>query len=280
MYRAYAKINLGLRIRRKRHDGYHDIETIFHRVDVSDIVHIRRSDSIRVVCDDPAAPGGSPNIAFKAAVMVQQFLQCAAGAEITITKRVPVGAGLGGGSSDGAVVLQKLPELWHASIPPEELRAMALSLGSDVPYFLQKGSAIAHGRGEQLRYFALDIPFAILLCNPGIHVSTAWAYQRVQPSADTVPLRESLIRGFTDPDFLNRTVANDFEPVVFQEYPIVRTIKEKMLEGGAVFALMSGSGSSVFGLYSSQARMTAVSEELASRGYRVFHTPPHFSPAE
>jgi 4-diphosphocytidyl-2-C-methyl-D-erythritol kinase len=280
VYRAYAKINLGLRIRRKRDDGYHDIETIFHRIDLYDELVIRPSESIRVTSSDPSAPGGPENIAHRAATMVQQTLQVTAGADIAIAKRIPVGAGLGGGSSDAAVVLQQLPQHWGGTIPHEELRSLALSLGSDVPYFLQRGSASARGRGEQLEYFILDIPFAILLCNPGIHVSTPWAYQHVHPSRDPIDLRTAIARGLDDPQYLSRAIVNDFEPVVFREYPAVKSIKETMLAGGAVFSLMSGSGSSVYGFYAETVRMTAVSEELASRGFRVFHTAPHFSPAE
>jgi 4-diphosphocytidyl-2-C-methyl-D-erythritol kinase len=280
VYRAYAKINLGLKIRRKRGDGYHDIETIFHRVDIYDEIDIRPSETIRVTSSDPAAPDGPANIAYKAAAMVQQHLRGNAGVDITIAKKIPVGAGLGGGSSDAAVILQNMPGLLHTPVPTAALEAIALSLGSDVPYFLQKGSALAHGRGEQLHYFPLDIPFAILLCNPGIHVSTPWAYQHVRPSVDSIDLRESLFHGLDDPDSLRRTITNDFEPVVFREYPTVQSIKETMIAGGALFALMAGSGSSVFGLFSDTPGMTAVSGELAAQGFRVFHTSPHFSPAE
>ena len=201
------------------------------------------------------------------------------GVEISIRKSIPVGAGLGGGSSDAGVVLQELPNFWDMRVDDSTLRKIALKLGSDVPYFLGTGSALAKGRGEVLEYFKLDIPFSILLCTPNIHVSTAWAYQNVRPSKASRPidLKGVLLEGLKKPLHLVNGLRNDFEPVVFRDYPEIMRVKEAMMRGGAEFALMSGSGSSVFGLFSRLDYAKEVEHNLGSQGYRTFITKPHFA---
>ena len=179
--KAYAKINLGLRVTGKRTDGYHDICTVFHRIDLFDDITLGRSDSITVQASDPGVPSDERNICHGAARLVAGALGAADGVRIDITKRIPAGAGLGGGSADAGAVLRSLPAFWGRSLPEAEIHALALALGSDVPFFLGRESALGTGRGEVLEYFALDIPFAILLCTPPVHVSTAWAYAHIFP---------------------------------------------------------------------------------------------------
>ena len=182
MHRAYAKINLGLRILDRRPDGYHNIETVFHRIALHDEVELETAGEIEVTSSDPAAPGGEKNICYATTRLLQNRLGEPAGARIHIRKAIPVGAGLGGGSADAALVLRELPRLWGVDVTEDTLRDLALELGSDVPYFLEPGSALARGRGEQLVYTRLEIPYTILLCYPNIQVSTAWAYSRATPS--------------------------------------------------------------------------------------------------
>jgi 4-diphosphocytidyl-2-C-methyl-D-erythritol kinase len=153
-------------------------------------------------------------------------------------------------------------------------------LGSDVPYFLNDGSALARGRGEVLEYFALIIPYTILLCTPMVHVSTAWAYSLVKPGSKEHPsnLKEILLEGLRNPTDLSRHLENDFEPVVFEAYPLIRNIKDLMLQEGAVYASLSGSGSSVFGFFTDHNQARSVSEICRSWNCQVFFSPPHFSP--
>ncbi len=282
MSRAYAKINLGLLVRDKRPDGYHDIETVFHRIDLCDELALEPADEITVVSDTREVPSDESNLCFKAAVLLQQSLGRRAGVRITLHKNIPVGAGLGGGSADAAGVLRHLPLLWQCSVSEQAVHSIALTLGSDVPYFLRRGSALGRGRGEILDYFDLDVPYTILLCNPNIHISTAWAYQQVRPSSapSTPDLRDLIVAGMHEPKRLVDELRNDFEPAVFKAYPEVLQLKETMVRGGAEFASLSGSGSSVYGFFTTPDRAQAVSSRCAARGYRTFLTPPHFRIAE
>jgi 4-diphosphocytidyl-2-C-methyl-D-erythritol kinase len=278
--RAYAKINLGLFIREKRPDGYHNIETVFHRIDLFDEISLSESDEVSVVSTDVHAPGDESNICYKAAMLLRQHLGARAGVRISIQKNIPVGAGLGGGSSDAATVLRSLPQFWGRTIDDETLHELALQLGSDVPYFLHQGTAVGRGRGDILEYFDLDIPFSTLLCYPNVHVSTAWAYQHAKASKPwrRNDLKRLLIDGMKTPSMLVSDLLNDFEPIVFREFPAVMRLKEAMMRGGAEFSLMSGSGSSVFGLFSRQQAALAVEEKLREQGWLTFQTGPHFLP--
>jgi 4-diphosphocytidyl-2-C-methyl-D-erythritol kinase len=277
-HRAYAKINLGLFVLRKRPDGYHDIATVFHRVDLFDEITFTESPTICVLSDEPAAPGGDKNICSKAARLLQGAIGTTAGVAITLNKKIPVGAGLGGGSSDAATVIRELPSFWNARVNTELLHRLAMQLGSDVPFFLLSGSAFAKGRGENLTPVNLDIPYAILLCYPNVHISTPWAYAHLKltPVEAEVDVARIVATGMTNPGWLRENLRNDFEPVVFNAYPEVSRVKEAMLHGGATYASLSGSGSSVYGMFPDAARATAVGHAFAVDGYRTFLTPPHF----
>lgn len=276
--RSYAKVNLGLRILRKRADGYHDIETVFHRIGLYDVIDVRLADEIQVTSTDPAAPSDRTNLAHRAAALLHEAAGTRSGANIAITKRIPVGAGLGGGSSNAATALVLLQELWNVRVPPERIKEIAILLGSDVPYFLQQGSAVAYGRGERLTYFDLDLPFAILLVTPALHVSTAWAYTSVTPrGADPVrPLKDDLAEALLRPALLQPALTNDFEPSVFTGFPAIADMKRRLLATGAVCAAMSGSGSSVFGFYPTTASAEAGARSFNAPGTTVHVTPPHF----
>lgn len=280
MFKAYAKINLGLRVLEKRPDGYHNIETIFHKIDVFDEIEFLKSSTINVVSSSDEVPSDESNICFKAAKLLKEHLRVNEGVQISITKNIPAGAGLGGGSSDAATVLRELPKFWNRTVDEETLQRLALQLGSDVPFFLGNLSALGSDRGELLEYFALDIPYIILLCNPNIHVSTAWAYKHIAP--DNSPRiknqKDVLLEGMTKPLQLASGLKNDFEPAVFAEYPEILRVKETILRGGAIFASMSGSGSSVYGFFPKADSVAEVVQMLKAKGYKTFLTRPHFKP--
>ena len=278
MLRAYAKINLGLLVLEKRPDDYHAIETVFHRIDVYDELRFASSPDLGISTTSHEIPSDERNICYRAALLLRQHLRVSEGVEISLKKHIPVGAGLGGGSADAATVLRELPKFWNRIVPEDDLHALASRLGSDVPYFLRPGSAVARGRGELLDYFHIDIPFTILLCYPNIHLSTAWAYHNVRPRRRISDLKTLLREGMKAPHTLTSSLVNDVEPEVFEAYPMVKQVKETMLGGGAQFALMSGSGSSVFGLFSNAHQATEVAGALEKQGFRTFRTPPHFSP--
>lgn len=279
MLRAYAKINLGLRVLERRPDGYHNIVTVFHRIALCDEIALTASPTIGVISSSAEVPSDETNICYRAATLLSELLHPRAGVRIELRKRIPVGAGLGGGSSDAATVLLHLPAFWGCSITADDLSRLALHLGSDVPFFLRKGSAIAAGRGERLTYFSADIPYWILVCYPNIHISTAWAYARVTPRSRTPEYdpAEIIRTQMRNPELLRAALVNDFEPVVFEAYPQVRSVKELMLTGGAVFASMSGSGSAVFGFFQEEERARALERVFAAQGFTTHLTPPHFS---
>ncbi len=280
--KAYGKINLGLRVLERRSDGYHNIETVFHRVDLFDDLTFESSDSIDVVTTEAAAPGGEAHLCHRAASLLQELTGCRKGVRIHLVKRIPVGAGLGGGSSDAAVVLQELPRFWNTDVDATCILSVALRLGSDVPYFLGESTALAYGRGEILEYFPLDIPFTVLLCCPEIRVSTSWAYRQVvpRPADGRTDLKILLQRGMNDPRLLRDEIVNDFERAVFTAFPEVSRVKERLLAAGAVFALMSGSGSAVYGLFEHPSSATRAAEIFRGEGHTVSITPPHFCPAK
>jgi 4-diphosphocytidyl-2-C-methyl-D-erythritol kinase len=282
VFPAYAKINLGLLVLNKRPDGYHNLSTVFHRINVCDRISFAPSAGISVVSTSAEAPSDESNICHKAARVLSERLYVRDGVKITIEKNIPVGAGLGGGSSDAATVLRHLPAFWGRPANQELLQELALMLGSDVPYFLSPGSASGKGRGEMLEYFAVDIPYTILLCNPNIHVATGWAYGqlRLSPTREEVNLKEVLLDGLRSPHILQEKLVNDFESPVFQAYPEVRNLKTDMVDAGAVYAAMSGSGSSVYGFFDDGNAADALAARLNTSGYRTFITPPHFLPAD
>ncbi len=278
MARAYAKINLGLRVLEKRPDGFHNIETVFHRIDLYDEVELSPAKIINVVSSSPDAPDDESNICYKAARLLQEYVKSDAGVRIALIKKIPVGAGLGGGSSDAATVLRQLPALWGYTVDEDVVSSIALQLGSDVPFFLGTRSALGRCRGEQLEYFDLAVPYAILLCNPNIHVASSWAYQHIRPhtTEQRRSLQDIVVEGMQNPDILTEHLHNDFEEPVFREYPEVSALKELMLQRGSVFASMSGSGSSVYGFFATSDAAMSARSQLDAKGYRTFLTPPHF----
>jgi 4-diphosphocytidyl-2-C-methyl-D-erythritol kinase len=245
---AFAKLNLGLQIINKRIDGYHNINTVFLKINFFDELEFSLSDSISIDCnvDIPA----KENLVYKAAMLLKEFANCDLGANIKLKKNIPSGAGLGGGSSDAAVTLINLNELWNLNIDKNDIFELATKLGSDVPFFLDGTAALASGRGEELTYFPLELHNPIVIVIPDFSVSTPWAYKNFKlsnkPIADFRKYSE-LIN--TNPKELREYLFNDFEELVFQHYPQSAQIKQELLDSGAAFAMLSGSGSALFGVF-------------------------------
>ncbi len=252
-----AKVNLGLWVGRKRRDGFHDILTIIAPVQLADTVSIQLTDAgIHVSCNVPTVPSGPKNLAWRAATAILEAARAKAGCRIRITKRVPVGGGLGGGSSNAATVLAGLNRLLGQPLNPSRLRHVAASLGSDVPAFLMDGPCIARGRGERLRRIRLP-RLDLLLCFPGYPVPTAWAYAELdrlraaglgltRSSVSPKILRAGLRRN--ESETVAGQLSNSFEPAVFRRFPALGRAKESLLRHGALAASLSGSGSTVYGL--------------------------------
>lgn len=278
--RAYAKINLGLYVLGKRPDGYHSIETVFRLVDLYDEIDIVQTDQgTQFSTDAPELQNDDSNLCVRAVHLLRDLTGIHTGVEIDLKKKIPIGAGLGGGSSNAAAVLKGLAKLWALDISREELQTVSASLGSDVPFFFTSQTASATGRGEILESFDLEIPYTILVVTPKIHVSTKWAYThiRLQPGAKRPELRRILEEDVNDTQRLKSRLVNDFEPSVFEQYPEISSIKKRLLSEGASFALMSGSGSSVFGLFTDPSKAKGLVQQLAG-SYAVSVTYPDFKP--
>ncbi len=236
--KAYAKINWALRVTGKRPDGFHNIETLFQTISLSDDLTFERSDRLSLTCDDPTIPIDETNLIVRAAKAI------GATARIHLQKRIPAGGGLGGGSSDAAAVLREFNR---------EDPAIALSLGSDVPFFLEGGTAYATGRGETLTPLLRVAPVPLLLLVPAERVLTAQAYGMLRRFSP--PLGLDRYRAMIDDDLLDHAteLINDFEDAIFANFPHLHALKTRLYEAGAAWAAMSGSGSTIAGAFRSQA---------------------------
>lgn len=277
--KAFAKINLGLLITGKRPDGYHTLETVFAPVNWYDELTFSSADELSMTCSNLDLPSDDNNLCLKAANALRDYAEMSKGATIRLTKNIPFGAGLGGGSSDAATTLKVLNVLWEIHAPSDDLHALAVKLGADVPYFLESsGLAFASGIGEELLDLERFLPFYIVTVFPGEHISTVWAYKNFYPKFERkVPdLKEMLIELCEDKDLtVLPAFENDFEGVVFDYYPSVRQVKERLLEEGALFASLSGSGSAVFGLFDRQDAAEKAMLAFGEKG-RACLTPPSF----
>jgi 4-diphosphocytidyl-2-C-methyl-D-erythritol kinase len=266
--KAPAKVNYRLDVLGKRGDGYHELRMVMQRVDLCDELEIALTETpgIRVVCGKTGVPDGPGNIAWRAADALLKLSGRQVGIDISITKRIPVAAGLGGGSSDAASVLMGVNELLGLGLSDQRLMEIGVKLGADVPFFIFKRPALAEGIGDKLT--ALDqVPSLwVVLVNPGIHVSTAWVYQNLQLTnkADVAIIS----RSYSSLDEVCELLSNDLEPVTCTRFPQISELKELLIAAGARGSLMSGSGSTVFGLFADEAtaRQAAV-EMVKHRGW-------------
>ena len=254
-----AKINFYLRIIGKRPDGYHELETVMLPLDFGDEITLQLLETgLTLECDNPSLPTDDSNLALRAAKKLAEAFAVRQGATITLKKRTPLAAGLGGGSSNAAAVLVGLDRLWKLDAPPEKLHGLAASMGSDINFFMADGAALCRGRGEKIEAVPCKLSAAILLVNPGFGISTKWAYENW---AKAVPLGAGLtapppeaslvLRALAEDDLaaVSRCLFNSLEAPSVRKFPILDLIKKAMRNGGAAGALMSGSGATVFGLF-------------------------------
>jgi 4-diphosphocytidyl-2-C-methyl-D-erythritol kinase len=241
---APAKINLSLKILGPRSDKFHEIETLIVPISLYDELKIERCTSkqgIEFRCNDPSVPQGDDNLAARAARAFLKKMKIKSGVLIELKKKIPHGAGLGGGSSDAASTLMALNELFEAKLTRETLAKMAEGIGSDVPFFIFQSAAICRGRGELVSPIKLRKPLFILLLKPQFGVPTAWAYQRWRGA------REIPGVSYAAQEFVGQTFVNDLERSVFEKFLFLAQLKVWLLEQPEVgAALMSGSGSTVF----------------------------------
>lgn len=244
-----AKINLGLRILEKRRDGYHDIETLFLPIGLCDILEIADNEEdhtkITITGIELDSPGND-NLVMKAWNILNREFGIPP-VTIHLHKIIPVGAGLGGGSADAAFMLKGLSRMFDCNLPEERLEEFAAEIGSDCAFFIKNQPAIGTGRGEILETVKFDPgDYEILLVNPAIHIGSGEAYSGVVPEQPGNRLKDLLSQPVVS---WQHSIQNDFERSVFAKYPEIRNLKNKLLKMGAIYASMSGSGSSVYGLF-------------------------------
>jgi 4-diphosphocytidyl-2-C-methyl-D-erythritol kinase len=247
-----AKINLGLRITGKRNDGYHDIETVIYPVNLFDALEFVASSTtaekdVLAVTGIPLGTAHQENIIMKAVLKLREKYSFP-WLRIHLHKVIPHGAGLGGGSSDAACMIKSLNRHFNLSIGEKELRSLALEIGSDCPFFIDGDPAVASGRGEILESITPVLSgYYLILVNPGVAINTREAYQNCRP---VKPLTSLLLLTARDITEWKGSVFNDFEEFAFQKHPVIGKIKDELYNAGALFSSMSGSGSSVYGIFS------------------------------
>ncbi|HVZ97172.1 MAG TPA: 4-(cytidine 5'-diphospho)-2-C-methyl-D-erythritol kinase [Chitinophagaceae bacterium] len=243
-----CKINLGLHVLRKREDGYHDLETCFLPVKLQDAAEIVPSQDVTHFTATGTFSGNdADNLCLKAYHLLKADFPQITAISMHLHKVIPAGAGLGGGSADAACTLQLLNKIFELKISLEQLSVYALQLGSDCPFFLINKTSVATGRGEILKEINVPLKdYRIALVNPGIHISTGIAFKNIRPAIPGKAIRQIINQPI---ETWRDELKNDFEKFVFERYPLVKKIKEDLYHDGALYASMSGSGSTVYGIF-------------------------------
>lgn len=274
-----CKINLGLHVTRKRQDGYHDIQTVFYPLPLCDVLEILKNDlpkADRLIPESqiaftttglPINGAAGKNLCIKAFELLQKDFPQLPAVQILLHKAIPIGAGLGGGSSDGSFALKLINEKFQLNIPLEKLLGYALQLGSDCPFFILNKPCYATSRGEMLQAIDLDLStYSFIIVNPGIHINTAWAFQQIEPHDPKQSINEIIQMPVSS---WITSLKNDFEKAVFAGYPQLRSIKERLYEYGALYASLSGSGSCLYGIFPK----TVLPDLQLPDSFHIFHLP-------
>jgi 4-diphosphocytidyl-2-C-methyl-D-erythritol kinase len=248
-----AKINLGLRVVAKRSDGYHDLDTVFYPIPLTDILELitnkeSNQPEFSFASSGLTIPGGrDQNLCYKAYQLLKKDHPGLPPIKVHLHKQIPMGAGLGGGSSDGAFMLTLLNEQYGLQLSNEQLKEYALQLGSDCPFFINNQPCAATGRGEIMKNIEISLKgYHLVLVCPGIHVSTKEAFQNIVPHVANPTCEEAVMQPLNE---WKNTLINDFETPVFSLYPAIGQIKKKLYENGAAYASMTGTGSTVYGIF-------------------------------
>lgn len=268
---APAKINLCISVFGKRPDGYHDVEMVMQAVGLYDDVIVEAAPAgITLKCDEKVVPQGGGNIAWRAASEMLK-LSRGMGVSIEIIKRIPVAAGLGGGSSDAAAVIAACNRLFGLGLSREGLSEIGSRIGMDVPFFFYGPTALARGRGELLTSLPPPEGFWVLLVNPGFETSTRWVYENLNLRL-TKGVECNKITRLTLAQ-MSKRLHNDLESVTAAAYPVIHEIEDALLSAGALGAKMSGSGPTVFGIFGSKAACLGAAEKLSLKGWRLYFAP-------
>lgn len=277
---APAKINLGLHVLRERPDGYHDVETVLHRIEWADTITVRPADTLSMTCSDPALPTDEENLCLRAALRLQEVFDVDRGAELHLEKEVPYGAGLGGGSSDAATTLRLLARLWNLDADPARLHDVAAGLGADVPFFLGDApAAVATGRGDELSVLRAEdgrpyrLPYSVVVVVPAVEIATPDAYARVTPRDDGRPDLPRLVQS-GDCAAWRAGLTNDFEAPIVAGHPSVAAARDWLRSTEADYVSLSGSGGAVYGVFRRAEAARSAVEEGRERPERLHLTRP------
>lgn len=274
--KAYAKINLSLDIVGKREDGYHLLEMIMQAVELHDeVILTEKKAGISLSCDKSYVPVDERNIAYKAAKLIMEETGLKSGIHIHINKNIPVAAGLAGGSTDAAAVLKGMNAMFSLGLSYEELKVLGLKLGADVPYCIEGGTALCEGVGERITKLESFSGYVVVLVKPPFGVSTKEVYgafnlEKIKRHVETKKLIDSLAK--SDLNGVHYYSRNLLENVVIQSYPVIKSIKQRVVKTGARVTLMSGSGPTVYGIYENKETAVRALDELRKNGNEVILT--------
>lgn len=271
---SFGKVNLGLDILYKREDGYHEIKTVMQQIDLKDrLIFKELKEGIIIESDNPKMPRDSNNLVYKAWDKLKEITGVNQGLYVRIEKNIPICAGLGGGSSNGAATLKALNQIWDLKFSDDQLMDIGKDLGADIPFCIMGGTALAEGIGEKLTSLKSFSGRHILLCNPGIDISTAQIYKKTKPNGERLDI-EGLIMAMEKEDMglIAEKLSNRLEAAVIADHPIINEIKNTMNKNGALGSLMAGSGSTVFGLFEDKEKMDFTYKKLKKTMDKVYKT--------
>ena len=269
---SYAKINIGLKIINQRIDSYHNIETVFQEVQFHDIITIKKiNEGYKLSSNNVDFPMESSNTCVQAYLRLKKEFPKLKGVKIHINKNIPMGSGLGGGSSNAASTIIGLNNLYDIGLTTPQLKNISQDIGADVPFFIEGGIQHGQGIGDKLTPLNIKLPYTILLVFPNNTVNTRWAYSQIRNKLE-IPIKAVNFADLMEKEMIPfQLFENDFEKIVFSTYPEIGLIKSKLLENNARFASLSGSGSTVFGFFNDEA--DAISAELLfSKSFKTIIT--------
>ena len=244
-----AKINIGLNIINKRDDGFHNLETIFYPINLYDEIKFTKSDKFTFNSNDEKLSKDKTNLIIRTKELLENEFDIHIPVNIYLKKNIPIGAGLGGGSTNAASTLLALTKLFNLEISKIEMMDLAIKLGSDVPYFLNPVPSFAESRGENLFPINFRIKKYLLIVNPGIHIATKWAFSLITPKQPNISLKSLIDKPKIEIEDVMNFASNDFEETIFTHFPEIKKIKDKMLYFGANYSMMTGTGSTVWAMF-------------------------------
>jgi len=269
--KAPAKINFGLNVISKREDGYHNIETIFYPINLFDQLTFTKSNSFSFSSNSEVLNKIPDNLILKANELLEEHADKKFNVSIHLEKNIPIGAGMGGGSSDCAAALIGINELFNLDLSLSKLNEFAQQLGSDVSFFLNPKPSFGASKGELLKEINFRIPHPILIVNPGVHISTKEVYERITLKNSEYSLMDIIKSNKINFFDFKGKVTNEFETLVFEEYPELNEIKSELYYLGSIFALMTGTGSTMFGIFPSDESVSKANEVFQKKYFTFVH---------